>query len=72
VVVPATAQAIIAVVALAAALGGWMRGPATPVERIVAGVAGALLCYASPTTGVVGLTLFAVAIAVHLRRLPRP
>lgn len=72
VAVPATAQAIVAVVALAAALGGWMRGPATLGERLVAGIAGALLCYASPTTGVVGLTLFAVAIAVHVRRLPRP
>jgi hypothetical protein len=61
----------VGVIDLAAALGGWMRGAATVPERLIAGVAGALLCYASPSTGAVGLVVFGLAIAVHTGRLRR-
>ena len=33
--------------ALAAAFGGWIRGPASPLERGLAGLPGGLLCYAA-------------------------
>ena len=67
-IVQATFGAAVGVFAVAAALGGWMVGPATLVERVLAGVGGALLFYASPQTGIAGLCTFATAVTLHVLR----
>ena len=64
-VVLSTATAIAGIVALAAGLGGWMRGPATPLERALATAGGLLLFYAGTLTDVAGMVLFAAAIVMH-------
>ncbi len=70
-IVQATLGAVVGVFAVAAALGGWMVGSATVVERLLAGAGGALLFYASPVTGLAGLATFAAAVGLHLTRLRR-
>ena len=65
-----TLSASAGIVALAVALGGWIRHRASSVERGLAGVAGALLCYASGLATLAGLTLMAVVLILHLGRRP--
>ena len=60
--------AVIGVSALAMGLGGWLVRPTTMLERILATTGGLLLFYATTTTDLVGLILFAAAIALHLLR----
>ena len=43
----ATATAVMGIVALGAGLGGWIRSPATPTERVLLVIGGLLLFYAS-------------------------
>ncbi|REF36240.1 TRAP transporter permease [Thermasporomyces composti] len=73
-VVWATAVSVVAVAALAAAAGGWIVGPAHPVERVLAFVAALLLLYLEPITIGLGGALVVLAVAIHLlrRRLVRP
>src|SRR5690606_24840985 len=73
-VVWATAVSVVAVAALAAAAGGWIVGPAHPVERVLAFVAALLLLYLEPITIGLGGALVVLAVAIHLlrRRLARP
>ena len=63
-----TGIASLGVVALAAGLGGWMRGRANVVERSLAVAGGLLLFYPRPLTAVAGAILFAIAIATHVFR----
>ncbi|HET7695939.1 MAG TPA: TRAP transporter fused permease subunit [Vicinamibacterales bacterium] len=68
--------AALGVVALAAGLGGWIRGRASVAERVLA-VAGGLLLFApGSAAAAAGAASFAIAIVVHfLRRdaaLPQP
>jgi TRAP-type uncharacterized transport system fused permease subunit len=56
------------IAALAAGFGGWIRGPATIVERILAVVAGLLLAYPDGTADLAGLALLAGVIVVHSLR----
>jgi TRAP transporter 4TM/12TM fusion protein len=60
--------AAIGVAALAVTFGGWLKGPASSVERFVAGVAGVLLVHPRGAPDLVGLGLLAVGIAVRLAR----
>ena len=63
------------VAALAFGLGGWLRGAATPLERVLAVAGGLLLFYASPLTDALGLALAVLAAGLHLlrlRQLPYP
>ena len=68
-IVLSTMTAIVGIVALAAGLGGWIRGPATPLERALATAGGLLLFYASTVTDVAGIVLFAAAVAMHVLRI---
>jgi TRAP-type uncharacterized transport system fused permease subunit len=67
-VVMSVGTAVVGIVALAAGLGGWMRAPASNVERVLATVGGLLLFYAAPIVDMAGLLLFAAAVALHLFR----
>ena len=69
----ATGTALVGILALAAGLGGWIRGPANLVERVLCIAAGLLLFYAGALSDVSGLVLFAAAIVSHLVRVrPEP
>jgi TRAP-type uncharacterized transport system fused permease subunit len=68
-VLTATATAAIGVLALSAGLGGWIRTTANMLERTLATTGGLLLFYAGAMSDAVGLTLFAIAIALHLGRI---
>ncbi len=63
-----TVTAAAGIVALAAAFGGWIRGPASALERGLAGLAGGLLCYAAGWADVAGLTLLGLVLFLHLGR----
>ena len=56
------------IAALAAAFGGWILGPASRIERVLAGLAGALLCYAAGWADVAGLTLLGLVLFLHWNR----
>ena len=66
-----TATAALGVGALSAGLGGWMRAPASPLERTLAVAGGLLLFYAGPRTDLAGVALFGAAIAIHVVRTGR-
>lgn len=68
-IVLATGTAIVGILALAAGLGGWIRGPANPIERALAISGGLLLFYAGTLSDVAGLVLFAAAVVFHLARV---
>jgi TRAP-type uncharacterized transport system fused permease subunit len=59
------------VAALAVGLGGWLWRAASLPERVLAGVAGLLLFYASPVTDAAGLVLALLAAGLHALRLRR-
>ena len=71
VVLRTSLSAALGIVALAAGLGGWIRGPATPLERVAAIAAGLLLAYPAPAADLAGLTLFGLLIIVHSMRRRR-
>jgi TRAP-type uncharacterized transport system fused permease subunit len=59
------------VCALAAGLGGWLRGPATLPERVIFCASGLLLFHAHPVSDAAGLVVFAVMVGVHTLRVRR-
>ena len=63
-----TTTAAAGIACLAAAFGGWIRGPLAPAGRVAAGLAGLLLCYASPWTDLAGLAGMAVVLFLHFPR----
>jgi TRAP transporter 4TM/12TM fusion protein len=65
-VVVATAVSALAVVALAAATGRWMLGPAGVPERVLAAAAALALLYLEPVSIAIGLAALVVAIVVHI------
>jgi TRAP transporter 4TM/12TM fusion protein len=72
-IVLSTGTAVIGVVALAAGLGGWIRGPASMTERVLATSGGLLLFYAGTLSDAAGLLLLAAAVLMHyLRNGHRP
>jgi TRAP-type uncharacterized transport system fused permease subunit len=74
-VVWTTAVSLVAVAALAAVTGGWLAGPATPLQRLLCVPAALLLLYLQPVTIGVGLAFLAVACVANLitrQRTARP
>ena len=67
-VVSASATAAIGVGALAAGFGGWIRGPATLIERAALVISGLLLFYAGALADLAGLSVAAVVLFLHWRR----
>ena len=67
-IVRTVGTAAIGVSALAMGLGGWLFRPTTTLERTLSVAGGLLLFYATTTTDVIGLALFAAAIASHVIR----
>jgi TRAP-type uncharacterized transport system fused permease subunit len=61
--------ACLAVGALAVTFGGWLVRPANPVERLLMGAGGLALLYANRTADLLGVTLLAAALAIHLLRV---
>jgi TRAP transporter 4TM/12TM fusion protein len=68
VVIRTTLTAAVGVGALAIGLGGWLRGPALPIERLASIVAGVLLFYASNVTDLIGIAVLGVVFAAHMLR----
>jgi TRAP transporter 4TM/12TM fusion protein len=60
--------AFLGIVAIAVSATGWIRRAASPLERIAAGVAAALLFVPSVVLPLVGATLLVVIVAAHWRR----
>jgi TRAP transporter 4TM/12TM fusion protein len=63
--------AALGVAALAVAFGGWLRGPASRIERVTAAVAGLLLVYPGRITDLVGLALLPAIVVGHVARTRR-
>jgi TRAP transporter 4TM/12TM fusion protein len=70
-VVAATASSALAVVALAIATGGWLRGQVGWPERALCVPAALLLLYLEPVTVAAGVCCLTVAVGVHLLRRAR-
>jgi len=64
----ATGSAVLALIALAVAAGGWMRGALSPAERVAAGVAAVLLFIPRAVPAVAGGALLAVLAGRQRRR----
>ncbi|GLW11006.1 C4-dicarboxylate ABC transporter permease [Microtetraspora sp. NBRC 13810] len=62
----ALAVSALAVAALAAATGGWLVGPAGPVERVLCAAAAVALLVLSPMPILAGVIMLVLALAVHL------
>jgi TRAP transporter 4TM/12TM fusion protein len=60
--------AALGIAGLAIAFGGWLRGPASPAERVTAAAAGLLLVHPSNLADVLGLALLMVALVAGLAR----
>ncbi|MFN2566662.1 MAG: TRAP transporter permease [Gemmatimonadaceae bacterium] len=67
----ASLTAALGIAALAVSFGGWLRGPATGAERIVAGAAGLLLVHPGQVPDAVGLALLVGVVGLHLGRTNR-
>jgi TRAP transporter 4TM/12TM fusion protein len=67
-ILSASVTAALGVAAVAAGLGGWIRRPASPLERAALILAGLLLVYAGRWTDIVGASLGAVVLILHLTR----
>jgi TRAP transporter 4TM/12TM fusion protein len=63
--------ACLAVAALAVTFGGWLIREASPPERLVMGLGGLALLYASQTTDLIGFCLVLVAVGLHILRTRR-
>jgi TRAP transporter 4TM/12TM fusion protein len=63
-----SATAALGIVALAAAFGGWIRTRASAWERVLAGLAGLLLCYPAQWADVAGIATLAVVLFLHFGR----
>jgi TRAP-type uncharacterized transport system fused permease subunit len=63
--------ACLAVAALAVTFGGWLLQEANPAERLLMGLGGLALLYASQTTDMIGFALVLVALAAHIVRTRR-
>ncbi|MCE1180560.1 MAG: TRAP transporter fused permease subunit [Micrococcales bacterium] len=61
-----TLVSMLAVAALAATLGGWIAGPASPLERALCAPAALLLLYLQPLSIAIGAACLAVAVALNL------
>ena len=62
----------LAVAALAVAFGGWLIREANMAERVLMGVGGLALLYASQMTDLIGFVLVLAAAGLHFFRVRRP
>jgi TRAP-type uncharacterized transport system fused permease subunit len=69
-IVTASLTAAVGVGAMAAGLGGWIRGAASPLERVGMVAGGLLLFYASRWSDLTGFAITAVVLFLHLSRQP--
>jgi TRAP transporter 4TM/12TM fusion protein len=60
-----TLAAAAGVAALAACASGWIRGAATPVERVMAAAAAVLLFIPRPAATICGAAILIITVAVH-------
>jgi TRAP transporter 4TM/12TM fusion protein len=60
-----TATAALGIAAFAIAFGGWIAGPAAPLERVLAAGAGSLLSYAAGWADLAGLALLSLVLFLH-------
>jgi TRAP transporter 4TM/12TM fusion protein len=67
-VVTASLAAAVGIAALAAGFGGWMRGPASLLERSLLVAAGLLLLHRAAWADVTALAVIAVVLFLHFRR----
>jgi TRAP-type uncharacterized transport system fused permease subunit len=70
-IVQSSLTAAVGIGALAIAFGGWIGGAASMPERIAAGIAGLLLCYAGIASDTVGAVLLVLVIGAHVVRMRR-
>jgi TRAP transporter 4TM/12TM fusion protein len=70
-IVRSTLTAALGIGALAIAFGGWLRRAASLPERIAAGIAGLLLCYANGVSDIVGLGVLIAVMVAHIVRTRR-
>jgi TRAP transporter 4TM/12TM fusion protein len=74
-IVLAVAASAVAVIALAVALGGWLRGPVSAPVRVLCAAGALILLYLDPLWIAIGLGVVTGALALHLvlsRGAPRP
>jgi TRAP transporter 4TM/12TM fusion protein len=71
-VLTASTTAAVGVAALAGGIGGWVRGPASALERVLLVAGGLLLFYASWWSDAAGLSLTAVVLFLQSYRYSRP
>jgi TRAP transporter 4TM/12TM fusion protein len=69
-VLSASGTAAMGVAALAGGLGGWIRGPVAPAERVALSAAGLLLFFPAAWADLAGLGITAVVLFLHIRRQP--
>jgi TRAP transporter 4TM/12TM fusion protein len=69
-VLSASGTAAMGVAALAGGLGGWIRGPAAPAERVALSAAGLLLFFPAAWADLAGLGITAVVLFLHIGRQP--
>jgi TRAP-type uncharacterized transport system fused permease subunit len=67
-----TATALLGVVGVAVAAGGWIRREATTIERALAAIAAALLFTPRTPTGVAGVLMLSAVVALHWKRTAAP
>jgi TRAP transporter 4TM/12TM fusion protein len=70
-IVRVTLTTAVGLAALAVSLGGWIRTAASPIERIVAGIAGILLCVAHAGAAGAGLVMAGLVLILHFTRQSR-
>jgi len=64
-----TVTAALGIASLAGGVQGWLFGRTTWIERVMLIVAGLALVYPTTTADIVGLTLFAIVVAIQLLRI---
>jgi TRAP-type uncharacterized transport system fused permease subunit len=67
-IVAVSLTAAAGIACLAASFGGWIRGPASPLERVLAGAAGLLLCAPNAWADASGFGLICVVLFLHFGR----
>jgi len=66
-IVQSTVTAALGIAALAAGFGGWVRGPATPLERAGLAAGGGFLCFGGIWPDLLGGAITAVVLFLHFR-----
>jgi TRAP transporter 4TM/12TM fusion protein len=67
-IVRVTLTTALGLAAFATAFGGWIRSAASPVERIVAGIGGILLCVGRAGASGAGLVMVVLVLILHFAR----